>query len=409
MSIIIIAIIAISVYIIIDFLLFFLYKLLRYFNVKEFPKIKTELLDKFATFDPDLGWAPQPDASKIEHNSEKPTRYSTDHLSGRTRINVFPRTAEISTYGDSFCFCREVNDNETWQYYLSNELKLKVSNYGAGNYGIDQALLRLKRQFAIHPTKYVIMAITPWTILRILSVWKHYSEFGNILAVKPRYILEGNNLVLIKNRIRNKEDLLNMKKIADWLRKYDYHYKNFFKKHKLYFPITLYFLKNKSMARKFFFQIVLIIAYYLKINQLVNLFHYKKTEYELHYKKNLFKTQSDLFCKIIEDFVLFSRSKKIIPILIMLPGYEDILFIKKTGNYYKEALNIVTDEFLDLKVIDFYEYLSGLEIRHPESLFTKSKYGWPGHYNPRGNKLIAKVLGKEIRKIFLNENAVRLI
>lgn len=42
--------------------------------------------------------------------------------------------------------CREVNDNETIQYFLSNLTNSFVSNYGVGNYGLDQAVLR----FEIH-------------------------------------------------------------------------------------------------------------------------------------------------------------------------------------------------------------------------------------------------------------------
>ena len=35
----------------------------------------------------------------------------------------------ISCYGDSFTFCRQVNDDETWEHYLSKKLKTNVKNF----------------------------------------------------------------------------------------------------------------------------------------------------------------------------------------------------------------------------------------------------------------------------------------
>ena len=45
-------------------------------------------------------------------------------------------------FGDSFAFCRYVNDNETWEYYLENLLQKNIRNYGVGNFGVDQAILK---------------------------------------------------------------------------------------------------------------------------------------------------------------------------------------------------------------------------------------------------------------------------
>ena len=45
-------------------------------------------------------------------------------------------------FGDSFAFCRYVNDNETWEYFLENLIQMNVRNYGVGNFGVDQAILK---------------------------------------------------------------------------------------------------------------------------------------------------------------------------------------------------------------------------------------------------------------------------
>ena len=76
-------------------------------------------------------------------------------------------------------------------------------NFGVGNYGIDQALLRMKREYPKNKTDSVILAIVPETISRIVSIWKHYYEYGNTFGFKPRFILKNNQLQLIQNPIDN--------------------------------------------------------------------------------------------------------------------------------------------------------------------------------------------------------------
>ncbi len=41
----------------------------------------------------------------------------------------------------SFVFSRQVEDDETWQHFLSRLSHSNVLNFGVGNYGFDQALL----------------------------------------------------------------------------------------------------------------------------------------------------------------------------------------------------------------------------------------------------------------------------
>ena len=64
-----------------------------------------------------------------------------------------------------------------------------VLNFGVGNYGMDQAYLRLKREYDKNRTEIVILAVVPETIVRVLNVYKHYYEYGNTFGFKPRFIL----------------------------------------------------------------------------------------------------------------------------------------------------------------------------------------------------------------------------
>lgn len=62
------------------------------------------------------------------------------------------------------------------------------------------------------------MIVTPWTVERIISVWKHYCEPGNILAAKPRFILEKDKLKLVENFIKDPKDLIKIKYYKKFLR-----------------------------------------------------------------------------------------------------------------------------------------------------------------------------------------------
>ncbi len=226
---------------------------------EEFPEIDRELLGKFSSFDPELGWCPQPNREKQKDTGDhlpgeelrSVVTYSTDEYASRVcpaRERDSDADITVSTYGDSYCFCREVNNDETFQNYLAQELDTHVANYGGGNYGLDQALMRLKRQYPEDPTDHVFMVVTASSIARILSVWKHYQEFGNILAVKPRYVLEDGDLERVESPVDEKEELLDLKSKADFLREYDFHYEHWFKPHFASRPYTTDFSRRMNTS-----------------------------------------------------------------------------------------------------------------------------------------------------------------
>ena len=152
---------------------------------------------------------------------------------------------KISVFGDSFAFCRYVNDDETWENFLEKKIKSNVYNYGVGNYGIDQSFLKYIRYNKKLKNKIVIFNVVPETIARISSYWKHYREFGNIMAFKPVYLLKNHKLILKKNLL--KKGLPQEKKIYKILnevKKYDFFYKKKFLKNIFKFPYIFSFLMN---------------------------------------------------------------------------------------------------------------------------------------------------------------------
>ena len=105
-----------------------------------------------SNFDSLLGWTMKPLAS--EQNED--WSYRIDERGARLNNKNKNRT-RISTYGDSFTFCDQVCDDETWQYYLSDLTKSNVINFGVGGYGTDQAFIRIEREFDNNPTEIVML------------------------------------------------------------------------------------------------------------------------------------------------------------------------------------------------------------------------------------------------------------
>ena len=147
------------------------------------PTMDSKALKKFIdnSFDSNLGWVRKPNTSGVENVQKGQVAYNIDSIGSRT--NTFNKTpAVIAAFGDSYVFCRQVEDDETWEAKLSQQEDIGVLNFGVGNYGVDQALLRYESTALSNTVKVVIMGFVPETICRVQSYWKHYLEFGNTFA-----------------------------------------------------------------------------------------------------------------------------------------------------------------------------------------------------------------------------------
>jgi len=125
-------------------------------RLTEFPASKYEDLEKFINYDDVLGWEAKPNGRQLDsgHTSfsgAKKAKASYSIAQDGSRKQSVPSIALrgpfIETFGDSTCFCRGVNNDETFQYYLERDHQVgPVKNYGVGNYGLDQAYLRARRR-----------------------------------------------------------------------------------------------------------------------------------------------------------------------------------------------------------------------------------------------------------------------
>jgi hypothetical protein len=365
----------------------------------EAPKLSKQGLRKFLLhgYDPELGWVRKPNTSHDEIGKKETTTWHIDERGSRKNPYLGSKESKISCYGDSFTFARQVNDDETWEYYLSELTKTNVQNFGVGNYGLDQAVLRLKREFPKNPTKIVIMGIVPDTISRILSMWKHYYEYGNTFGFKPKFKIHDGNLELLKNPINTEKKFDVYEEFLSYIQENDFFYKNKFKNEKISFPYSITILRNlkrnygiinwvrKSKKTKSKNQETTKLPWDLmSIIMRIN----------LDWRIKLFKDKNTtiLFKKIIEEYVNYSKQYDFKPIFILLPQKDDILFIKKKYHFYQKFI----DEIMKINGLIFIDITKELlKYNKLDQLYSEdNEYG--GHYSKIGNKLLAKIIFAEL-------------
>lgn len=391
---------------------------------EEFPHIGQSDLDKFSSFDKELGWERQPNESrKKDTGHHRPDDedgdtvvYSTDQFGSRVcDINRGEGKYSIATFGDSFCFCREVQDGETIQHYLSKELGVHVSNYGVGNYGPDQAFLRMQRRFEADSADYIVFILSDRTsIPRLGSMWKHYYEFGNTFAVKPKYKLEDGDMKLIPTPINNREEILRLEEYSEVLRKHDYHYEHWFKQHHVKSPYAQYWFENWLNLPH---AMIVLAEYTLRDNAYFGPLHQyiEPIKDDIRTKKRRclapkiwqYRTRlevefADLFCELMQEYSKFARKHDATPILLPVrhSGWERSEFnVDPLGD---SLLNEVRNTAPELHIVDPREELVN-QVDAISQLYT-GKEPSLGHPSPLSNRLNAIHLASFIRSHRRDQN-----
>ena len=389
---------------------FSVYKLVLSINKKfqwlilskdENPKISESVLEKFLPhgFDPELGWVRKPNTEHLENGKYGKVKWTTNSSGARTNPEFEKTESKISCYGDSFAFCRQVNDDETWEHYLSKTFMINVQNFGVGNYGLDQTLLRLKREYALNPTKIVIIGVVPDTISRILSMWKHYYEYGNTLGFKPRFKISNNDLELIKNPIDTKEKFLKYTNYLNIIQENDFFYKTKFSREKITFPYCINIFRNWKRNSELIRAVKRIEKNESDGDNSKEILWKPMSiimEINLKWRVQLFQNKNnlDLIIKILEEYVMFSKQNNFLPVFVFLPQKDDLLFIKKNYHFYENMINAI----LKIKDLVFFDITKELiQIKNLDELYSDDNdYG--GHYSADGNKKISELIANELRE-----------
>lgn len=154
-------------------------------------------------FDALLGWCPRPGTRSGQATYDwAGCRIGTRPLA-REKDQAVRRILAIGgsvTHGD------EVEGFETWCALIDEAREdLEVANLGNSAYGIDQAVLRLRRDGPALEGDEVWLGFLPAAALRVTSLYRPaLRHWSHTLAFKPRFRLDRNgNLELVANPARD--------------------------------------------------------------------------------------------------------------------------------------------------------------------------------------------------------------
>ena len=352
-----------------------------------FNKIKYENYIK-NSFNKRLGWIRKPNTVGYDTLGEKKIKFKIDRGGYRQNIKKNKKPLIVS-FGGSYVFCRQVKDGETWQEQISKNKKFNILNYGVGNYGADQALLRYKSTKFKKDTKIAIIGIVPEHISRVQSEWKHYSEFGNIHAFKPKFYLKNNKLILKKNSLSANTKIKEIQKITNKLEKTDRFYSEKFVKNIFSFPYTFRFLSNLKFNLKIF------SIYYLyknDLNKRKDLFLKTVMKRNILEAHNFYNEEysKNLFSSILKEFKLTALRNNHIPVVVIFPMLLDIKNYKTNVHYKNFFKGPISKE---LPVLDLTK---NFENKNLNKFFTNEIYG--NHLTPHGNKYVSKIIYNFLKK-----------
>ena len=357
------------------------------FSKKIFDKYNNKILNKT------LGW----DNIKSKKNVEIIIKrkkflfeYNFDKNGSRLTGNNFKKK-KIAFFGDSYAFCRCSQDNQTIQHFLEHKTKSKILNYGVGNYGLDQVFLKIKKK-NIKNVEHIIVVFVPETISRVHSYWKHFLEFGNTLAFKPKYEIKNDKLKLYRKHVK-KLSKRNIDKNIEILKKKDVFFEKKFKKYIFKFPYFLSFVKKFNKNSKIF--------YYLFLSKVTKNTRYWEKAFSVIVEDNLSEAQkyygnrdyNYLLEKIILEINSFIKKKNKKVYFFIIPQLFDLKLFNKINNSEKFYKYISKKN--SIKLFDFTRQMS--KIKNIENYYFDDFYG--GHLNNKGNKFIANKIYKTIGKL----------
>jgi len=354
---------------------------IKLFNKNKFNNFKKK------NYNYELGWDKKKNRKNFDLIDGKKISYSIDQ-NGYRKSSYSKKINTITTFGDSYTFCRQVKNSQTWQELISKNKNEFVSNYGVGNYGLDQSYLKFKKTKINKNSKIIIFSFVPETICRIQSAWKNYLEFGNIHGFKPFCILKNNRLIIKKNPLKSFHKFNNLQNIINYTKRIDRFYKEKYLKYYIKFPYVISFFKNFKFNIKFFYLILKNgkIKNFKILNRKifpVIMENNIKLSHSLYKEKYSQKILEKLIYKINSN--INNQNKRCY--FLIIPQLNDLKSSSRL-NYQKffDSLKI------KYKILDLTKDF--LKIKDYQKFYINDKYG--GHLNKKGNKFISRIIIKHL-------------
>jgi len=139
-------------------------------------------------FDPDLGWCNPVEGGSNEFRYDwAGCRIGAQPLA-KTKVQGVRRVVAV---GCSMTHGEEIRADEAWCAQLDAAREdLEVANLGVAAFGIDQALLRLRRDGLPLEPDIVVLGLLPGAALRLTTLYRPIlRHWSRDVAIKPRFVL----------------------------------------------------------------------------------------------------------------------------------------------------------------------------------------------------------------------------
>ena len=323
-------------------------------------------------FDANLGWIAF--ARDREANG---ARISPDNpASGRPCLSLF---------GDSFVFGEEVSPAAAWANQLAKRLNCRVSNFGVGGYGTDQAYLRFAGNSS-DPSNVVMLGILSENIVRNVNQNRAFLYGGaGVGPLKPMFWLGD----------AEKLHLVQVPKLS--MESYDQYMKN----PKALFVKEFFIPDSSSYAgQRAHFPYVISLVKALRHKRIYYGLLYYVTKglpwYQDYYDQSHPSHALQVTASIADHFVELAKKRAKTPIVMFLPTSRDIGSFLNTRKWVYGALY----ELCQARGHNCFDagtaMVEKLGVKHISQVglceyFCNNRLTGKGHYNEKGNALLADV------------------
>jgi hypothetical protein len=161
-------------------------------------------------FDAELGWVPQPGGHDRwgDYDAQGARADGSPLAAARS-----PERIRVAALGCSFTHGQSCPGEDTWASQLERlrSGQIEIANLGVIDYGLDQSLLRARRELPRLQPDEIWYGWRPAMTLRITTVYPAALNHGRAtLAFKPRFVLERQALRLIPNPAHTAADFMRL-------------------------------------------------------------------------------------------------------------------------------------------------------------------------------------------------------
>lgn len=306
--------------------------------------------------------------------------YSHGSLGERININNYDTTT-IATYGDSFTYCAEVGDVDTWQTFLASKIRSNVLNFGVGAFGTDQAFLKYYNHDNVVP-KVVILGIYPENINRIVNFYRPFYMYKEANGLtKPRFILEDGKIRLLSNPVAKTEDMVNLLNLqfVRNLGKFDRWYQ-----------------LDQGLPPISFPYMISLLSYRKQILQQINLLASKlmPNTFKPVFPWNLYDEPEPfaIMTHIVDSFVETAKLRGSVPIIFIMPHKDQILELQD----YKASRHDPLLAYMKRKGYRFVDLVQLVVDMEPDRIQLDQWY--QGHATREGNRMLADLINQYFEK-----------